>query len=191
LHSTFNLRGAICRSRSYFTTDVSQSVCLGIEYPCRTCDQILLPVGMLLSEICGLVSVGAPSLTRGRVCNLQCNHSVVRVAQNPKPYFTVSSETSPTWRARFPYLYPPRTGWPSYTPGTGFPLRRLLRLASYNPPGYGGGILTLPFSRGTGPCIYSLQEWDGPVQSQVLSLFIYLIFYCTVTRMIGYGQGLD
>jgi hypothetical protein len=32
------------RSRSYFTT----------------CDQILLPVGMLLSEICGLVSVKRP-----------------------------------------------------------------------------------------------------------------------------------
>jgi hypothetical protein len=31
--------------------------------------------------------------------------------------FTVSSETPPTWRARFPYLYPPRTGWPSYTLG--------------------------------------------------------------------------
>jgi hypothetical protein len=39
---------------------VSQSVCLGIEHPCRTCDQMLLPVGMLLSEICGLVSVGRP-----------------------------------------------------------------------------------------------------------------------------------
>jgi hypothetical protein len=25
----------------------------------------------------------APCLTRGRVCNLQCNHSIVRVAQNP------------------------------------------------------------------------------------------------------------
>jgi hypothetical protein len=56
-----------------------------------TCDQILLPVGML-SEICGPVC-GAPSLKRGRVCNLQCNHSMARVAQNPKPYFTVSSET--------------------------------------------------------------------------------------------------
>jgi hypothetical protein len=28
---------------------VSQSVCLGIEHPFGTCDQILLPVGMLLS----------------------------------------------------------------------------------------------------------------------------------------------
>jgi hypothetical protein len=31
-------------------------VCLGIEHPRGTCDQILLPVGMSLSEICGLVS---------------------------------------------------------------------------------------------------------------------------------------
>jgi hypothetical protein len=37
---------------------VSQSVCLSIEHPCGTCDQILFLVGMLLSEICGLVSVG-------------------------------------------------------------------------------------------------------------------------------------
>jgi hypothetical protein len=47
------------RSRSCFTTDgqsVIQSICLGIEHPCGTCD----PVGMLLSEIYGLVSVGRP-----------------------------------------------------------------------------------------------------------------------------------
>jgi hypothetical protein len=37
--------------RSYFTID-------GIEHSCGICDQILFPVGMLLSEICGLVSVG-------------------------------------------------------------------------------------------------------------------------------------
>jgi hypothetical protein len=39
---------------------VGQSVCLGIERPCGTRDQILLPVGMLLSEICGRMSVGRP-----------------------------------------------------------------------------------------------------------------------------------
>jgi hypothetical protein len=39
---------------------VSQSVCLGIEHPCETCDQILFPVGMLLSEIFGIVSIGRP-----------------------------------------------------------------------------------------------------------------------------------
>jgi hypothetical protein len=87
----------------------------------------------------------APSLTRGWVCNLQCNHSIVRVTQNQKPYFTVSSETPPIWRARFPYLYniyiciPQEQGCPVIPPGTGFPLRRLLRLAGLrwrysNPP---------------------------------------------------------
>jgi hypothetical protein len=67
-------------------------------------------------------SYWAPSLTRGRVCNLQCNHSVVRVTQNSKPYYTVSSETPQTWRAKFPYLYPLGIGWPSYTPGHWDPL---------------------------------------------------------------------
>jgi hypothetical protein len=43
----------------YFTTD-AQSVCLGIEHPCGTCDQMLLLVGMLLPEICSLVSVWRP-----------------------------------------------------------------------------------------------------------------------------------
>jgi hypothetical protein len=39
---------------------VSQSICLSIEHPCGTWDQILLPIRMLLSEICSLVSVGRP-----------------------------------------------------------------------------------------------------------------------------------
>jgi hypothetical protein len=91
---------------------VGQSVCLGIEHPCGTCNQILLPIRMLLSYI-----FVVPSLTRGRVCYLQCNRSMVWVDQNPKPYFTVSSETPTTWKLRFPYLYPPGTGWPSYNPG--------------------------------------------------------------------------
>jgi hypothetical protein len=131
----------------YFTTDgrsVSQSVSLGIEHPCETCDQILLPVGMSkllydwrsvshgIEHPCGtsdqiLLPVGtskllydwksasqswyraplwdlrpditscrnvtvwnlrsciyeAPSLTRGPVYNLQCNHSTGLIAQNP------------------------------------------------------------------------------------------------------------
>jgi hypothetical protein len=36
--------------RGYFTTD-GQSVCLGTEHPCGTYDQILLLIGLLLSEI--------------------------------------------------------------------------------------------------------------------------------------------
>jgi hypothetical protein len=48
------------RSRLLYDWRSVSQLCLGIEHPCGTCDQILLPVGMLLSEICGLVSVGFP-----------------------------------------------------------------------------------------------------------------------------------
>jgi hypothetical protein len=132
------------KSRSYATTD-SQSVRMSWYWA---------PLWDLQPDITSFQNVavwnlwscfcGAPSLTRERVCNLQCNHSMVRVAQNPKPYFTVSSETPPTWRAKFPYLYPPGTGSPSYTPGHWVPFTsslttRLLRLARLrwrhsNPP---------------------------------------------------------
>jgi hypothetical protein len=36
------------------------NIYIGVEHPCGTCDQILLPVVILLSEICGLLSVGRP-----------------------------------------------------------------------------------------------------------------------------------
>jgi hypothetical protein len=39
---------------------VSHSACLGIEHPCGTFDQTLLPVGVLLSEISGLIPVKRP-----------------------------------------------------------------------------------------------------------------------------------
>jgi hypothetical protein len=45
------------------------------------------------------------------------SHSWVEVPQKSRPYFIVSYGTPPTWRARFPFLYPPGTGLPSYTPG--------------------------------------------------------------------------
>jgi hypothetical protein len=53
----------LTRSRSNFMADsqsVSQSVCRAIEYTCGACDHILFPVGMFLSEICGLVSIRRP-----------------------------------------------------------------------------------------------------------------------------------
>jgi hypothetical protein len=49
-------------------------------------------------------------------------------------------ETPPTWRFRSPYIYiPQEQGGPVIAPGTGFPFRRLLRLAVlrwryWNPP---------------------------------------------------------
>jgi hypothetical protein len=44
-------------------------------------------------------------------------------------FYCLRFETPPTWRARSPYLYPPEQGGPALPPGTGFPFRRLLRLA--------------------------------------------------------------
>jgi hypothetical protein len=61
---------------------------------------------------------------------------------------------------------PQEQGDPVIPPGTGFPLRRLLRLASDDFQGYGGGILTHPQPGGPGPRIYIPQELDGQVQSQ-------------------------
>jgi hypothetical protein len=93
---------------------VSQSVCLGIEHHCGTSDQILLLVGTLLSEICGLVSVGRPVWREDRsaVCSIITQWSESRRTRND----TLLSHLrlSPTWRARFPYLCPPGTGWASY-----------------------------------------------------------------------------
>jgi hypothetical protein len=62
-------------------------------------------------------------LSSSVICNLQCNHALVRVAQDPYPYFTVSSETPPTWGVRSPYLYPPGIGLPSFTPRHYFPFK--------------------------------------------------------------------
>jgi hypothetical protein len=56
-------------------------------------------------------------------------------------FYCLRFKTPPTWRARSLYLYLPRTGWPSYTPGTGFPF-----VFSYDSQGYGGGVWT-PFTR--------------------------------------------
>jgi hypothetical protein len=68
--------------------------------------------------VCNLRSCicGVPSLTRGRVCNLRSNHSVVRVAQNPKPCFTVSSKT-PNLEGQVPVLISPRNRVAQLTPG--------------------------------------------------------------------------
>jgi hypothetical protein len=66
---------------------------------------------------------GALSLTRERVCCLQfllASPAQSFLGPSPAGLVTISYclrfETPPTWRARSPYLYPPGTGWPSYTP---------------------------------------------------------------------------
>jgi hypothetical protein len=75
------------------------------------------------------------SLMRGWVVYNSCWFSPAQSFSGPSPaglmttFYCRRFETPPTWRARFPYLYPPGTWWPGYTPGTGLPFRRLLRLA--------------------------------------------------------------
>jgi hypothetical protein len=68
----------LIEGRSFFTTD-SQSVSQYVLVS-STLVGLANVAGMLLSQIRGLVSVGHPL---GRICNLQCNHSMIGVAQNP------------------------------------------------------------------------------------------------------------
>jgi hypothetical protein len=74
---------------------------------------------LLLSDIFGLLVVGRPSRREdGSV--IYSYNSLSLSSPSPEelwPYLTFSSETPQTWRARSPYLYPPGTGWPSYTTG--------------------------------------------------------------------------
>jgi hypothetical protein len=110
---------------------VSQSVCLGIEHPCGTCEQILLPVGMLLSEICGLISVGRPLWREdgSAICSVitqwsesrgTCNRTLLSHLRLPQP-----------WGLGSRVYIPQEQGGPVIPPGTGFPLRCHFRLASY------------------------------------------------------------
>jgi hypothetical protein len=104
---------------------VSRTVCPGVRRPSGTHDQFFfcLEISFRQLRLCYFV---APSLTRGRVCNL-----LVQLLLGLTRAVTLGSKSRrthghillsylrlpPTWRARFPYLYPPGTGWPSYTPG--------------------------------------------------------------------------
>jgi hypothetical protein len=76
------------------------------------------------------------SLTRGWVCRLQ--FMLVSPAQSfsgSRPtgpmtiFYCLRFETPPTWRVRSPYLYPPGTGWPDYTPRHRVPFSSLPKLA--------------------------------------------------------------
>jgi hypothetical protein len=97
---------------------------LGVRDPSGTRDQFFFLHEIFFRQlrVCYFV---APSLTTGRVCNLQfllVLASAVPLGSESRgtrtPYFIVPIlETPPTWRARSPYLYPPGTGWPRYTLG--------------------------------------------------------------------------
>jgi hypothetical protein len=95
---------------------VSRSVCLGVKLGSKT--RILLPL-----ESWGFVDVGRRlSREDGSVVYNRCWLSPAQSFSGPSHpglmtiFYCRIFETHPTWRARSPYLYPPGTGWPSYTP---------------------------------------------------------------------------
>jgi hypothetical protein len=102
----------------------------------------------------------------------QSSYSWIEVPQNSRPYFTVSFEIPPTWRARFSYLYPPGTGWPSYTPGhwipfmSSFTTRRAAVRYSNPPPhgvaclAFGVGVLLAADSQSSSSSGYRASLWD-------------------------------
>jgi hypothetical protein len=99
----------------YDWQSVSQSVRLGIEHPRGTCDQTLLPVAMLLSEICGLVSVGRPLWREDAfaIC------SVITQLSDSRRTLTILYcliWDSSNLEGQVPVFISPRNRWPSYTP---------------------------------------------------------------------------
>jgi hypothetical protein len=146
------------RSPSNFTTDSQSSSMSYIEYPCGTCDQILVLVGIFLSDICGFVSIERPFWRENgsAICSVitQWSESV-----RTRNHTLLSHLRLPQHGGPGPRSYVPQEqGDPVIPPGTGFPLRPLLWLTSYDSQGCCGGILTLPLPGGIGPCTYSLQE---------------------------------
>jgi hypothetical protein len=90
---------------------VSRPVRLGVVSPSGILGQIFITVGHLRSSC-----FGVPSLTRRRVCNLLVLAELVFTF-----YFFVWAPPPLARTARYPYLYTPRTGWPSYIPGLWVP----------------------------------------------------------------------
>jgi hypothetical protein len=133
------------RSRSYFTTD-GQSVNISWCWThSGTCDQILLPVGMLRSFFCGDGSAGCSAIAQFSKSRRTRNHTLLSHLEGQVPIFI-----SP--RNKVALLYPQGLGPLYFVP--------------VDSQGYGGGILTLPQPGRPGPRIYITQEQDGPVKSQ-------------------------
>jgi hypothetical protein len=122
---------------------ISRPVCLGVRRPCGTRDQFFFLLEILFRQLqmCYFV---APSLTRGRVCNLL----LLLVLASAVPLGTESRRTHghillphlrlPQPRRPGPCIYiPQEQGGPVIPPGTVFPF-----VALYDSQGYGGGILT-------------------------------------------------
>jgi hypothetical protein len=134
--ASFKSKSKLC----YYRRSVGQSILVSSLiwgskpdfYYCQTVAGILM-WGALSDERTGLsFTISAGPRER--------SHSRVRIPL----FYYIRFETPPTWRARSLYLHPPGAGWPSYTPGTEFPFRRLLRWRYWNQPPPGSS-LACPF----------------------------------------------
>jgi hypothetical protein len=107
------------QSQSYFTTDGLPPISSWRQPPWDS-----RPTFFFQLNSCSYSPYVTSSLTRGKVCRLQLLLSLASAdpirGPNPAGLMTkfdcLRFETHPTWRARSPYLYPPGTGWPNYTP---------------------------------------------------------------------------
>jgi hypothetical protein len=77
-------------------------------------------IGFFRLNTCGYSPYVTSSLTRGWICRFQLMlalaSAVIVGSESRETHDCLRFDTHPTWRARSPYLYPPGTGWPGYTP---------------------------------------------------------------------------
>jgi hypothetical protein len=106
------------QSQSYVMTDGQLASLSCSQAPSGAQDWSFVTVRELRVYWCG-----APSVMRGQVCHLQLVLALTsavflgfKSCRTHDQFYCLRFVTPPIFRAKFPYLYPPETGWPSYVP---------------------------------------------------------------------------